>query len=188
MTTKESSPPPGGAPPPAAILVVYTILGALISIFAGREPGTLPDNIAKELAPAVIVICGFLVSYSLWDVMAVGVAKGESKCYKAYKDLPAQLPEEVYLAQRVQTNQVEQMPVFIVGTFGCALLVNGTVAAAMALMWSVLRRMYASAYRNGAGKPFNDIGLGTYTLPCYFLSNAMILSAAVQSLRAILSG
>ena len=183
MTTKESSPPP-----PGAILAVYTILGALISIFAGRKPGTLPYNIAKELAPAVIVICGFLVSYSLWDVMAVGVAKEKNNCFKSYKDLPAQLPEEVYLALRVQTNQVEQMPVFIVGTMGCALLVNGSVAAVMAFMWSVLRRMYASAYRNGAGKPFKDIGLGAYTLPCYFLSNAMLMSVAVQSLRAILLG
>jgi len=187
-TNKDSS--PSSEPQPAVILVVYMILGSLISFLAGREPGNLPENIPREIGPAVVVICGFIISYSLWDCMAVGTAKARcSNVWKSYKDLPQNsMPEEVYLAVRVQTNQVEQMPVFLVGTIACALLVNGTVAAVLALAWSVLRRMYASAYRNAIGVPFDEIGLGRFTIPCYFLSNCMVMSAAVHSLRAILSG
>ena len=59
------------------------MLGSLISIFAGREIGTLPaaDDISREMAPAVIVVTAFLTSYSLFDVMAVGLAKGKSKTW-----------------------------------------------------------------------------------------------------------
>lgn len=174
------------APAPAAILAMYTMLGCLISFFAGREPGTLPENIVRELAPALTVISGFLVSYSCWDVLAVGLAKERCNAGKSYNDMPTQLPEEVYLAQRVQTNQVEQMPVFLVGTIGCSLLVNGTVAAILALLWCILRRMYAYTYRNAVGIPFKGMGLSAFTLPCYFLSNSMVMSVAVHSLRAML--
>ena len=45
--------------------------------------------------------------------MAVGQAKHKHNMVtKTYKDLPGTEPEEVYLAQRAQTNQVEQMASF----------------------------------------------------------------------------
>lgn len=168
--------------------MAYIFLGSAISFLAGRVPGTLPDNIHRELAPALLVVCGFLVSYSLWDVMGVGTAKARYKLVeKSYKDLPNQLPEEVYLAQRVQTNQVEQLPVFLVGSLSCALFVNGTVAGLLSLMWAILRRCYASAYRGAVGVPLQDIGLAKYTVPAYFISNSLLVASAVHALRALVS-
>ena len=141
----------------------------------------------SEISPSLIVVCGFLLSYSLWDVMSVGRAKERHGMFKlSYKDVPAKMPEEVYLSQRAQMNQVEQMPVFMVGTFSCALLVNGKVAAVLGLIWGVLRRMYASTYRKSVGIPFKDIGLARYTIPCYFVCNAMVAAACVHSLRCLL--
>lgn len=182
--SKTNKPPP----PAAAILGAYIFLGAILSFLAGREPGTLPDNLVKEVAPAAIVVTGFLLTYSVLDVMTVGVYKERHNCFKSYyHELPDRLPEEVFLAQRVQTNQVEQMPNFIVGTLACAILVNGTAAGVMALMWVILRRLYATAYRSGVGKPFKELRLETYTIPAYFLSNAMVASVAIQSVRSLFS-
>jgi hypothetical protein len=179
------------APSPFMILMVYIALGSLISFMAGRTPpGTLPENIHREVAPALIVVCGFLVSYSVWDVMGVGAAKLSTNYEgtSGYKDLTQKsMPEEVYLAIRVQTNQVEQMPVFIVGSLSCALFVNGTVAGVLALIWVILRRCYASAYRGAVGVPLTDVGLGKFTVPAYFVSNAMLMAAAVHAVRCLLS-
>ena len=175
---------------PLAILVFYIVFGSLLSFVAGREPGTLPDNIHRELAPVLIVVCVFLVSYSLFDVMAVGVAKQKTKYSEyLYKDLPKQIPEEVHLAWRVQMNQVEQMPVFLVGSLGCALFVNGTVAGVMSGVWVVLRRRYASLYRSANGIPVADIGLSKFTVPAYILSNSsMVMATAIHAVRCLLSG
>ena len=84
------------------------------------------------------------------------------------------------------TNQLEQMPLFIVGTFLCAVFVNGKVAGVLSLLWSILRRLYASTYKAGKGKKLKDIGLAKYTIPCYFISNTMVMSVAIQVLRSFL--
>jgi len=160
-----------------------------VSFVFGREPTGefLPpsDGIVQEMAPTLVVVCGFLISYSVWDVMAVGVAKAQTNYYldKPYKDWPLRTPEPVYLAQRVQTNQVEQLPGFVVGALGCALLVHGTVAAFLALLWAVLRRCYASVYRNAIGVPLADVRLSRFTVPAYFVSNTLLVSTAIQALR-----
>ena len=104
---------------------------------------------------------------------------------KTYRDMPTVMPEEVYLAQRVQTNQVEQMTVFIVGSLGCALFVNGSVAGVMSLIWVVLRRCYASVYSNAVGIPTDDIGLAKFTVPAYFLSNGMVVATAIHAIRSL---
>ena len=186
MTTQDKILNQASSPPKAVILVGYTVLGSLLSFMAGRDPGTLPDDVVREMAPALMVVAGFLISYSLWDVMAVGIAKEQCQVWKSYKDLPAVLPEPVFLAQRVQTNQLEQMPVFLVGTLGCALLVDGMAAAILALMWTILRRLYASTYRSAVGIPFAEMGLFKFTVPAYFLSNTMVASIAVHALRAMI--
>ena len=172
-------------PPPHFILVGYIILGSLVSFLAGREPGTLPENIPRELAPTVIVICGFLVSYNLWDCMSAGLAK-KNYVSKKYQDIPAKMPEEAYLAVRVQTNQVEQMPGFIVGSLSCALFVNGSVAGVLALVWAILRRWYASVYRGSLGVPIANIGLTKFTVPAYFASSIMLMATAVHAARCLL--
>lgn len=169
---------------------MYIGLGSLLSFFAGREPGTLPENIPKELAPVIIVISSCLVSYSLWDVMAVGIAKGETNTLVGSYDqmCSKKVPERVYLAQRVQTNQVEQFPVFLVGSIGCALFINGTVAGIMSLAWFVLRLAYASTYRNAVGvSSMSAIGLAKFTIPCYFLSNSMLMASAVHAVRCLVA-
>ena len=45
----------------------------------------LPEDILLEMAPTLIVVCGFITSYSLWDVLAVGVAK-EAENYHQIKN------------------------------------------------------------------------------------------------------
>ncbi|KAL7545195.1 hypothetical protein ACHAWF_008549 [Thalassiosira exigua] len=187
MTAPEPDPAAPSRPPPAAIILAcYVALGSIISFLFGREPGTLPDDVAGEMAPSIVVACGFLTSYSLWDVMAVGEAKSRYGGLKSYDDLPVKIPEEIYLSQRAQANQVEQMPLFFVGMFCCALLVDGKVAGVLGLTWSVLRRMYASAYRNGVGKRFAEMGLAKFTIPCYFIANGMAMAALIQSVRSLL--
>lgn len=79
------------------------------------------------------------------------------------------------------------MPLFIVGSLGCAVMVNGRVAAVLALLWVLLRRQYASHYRCQVGKKLSDMGLATYTVPAYFLCNTMCMATAVQALRVLLS-
>jgi hypothetical protein len=83
-----------------------------------------------------------------------------------------QIPEEVYLAQRVQTNQVEQIPVFLCGIILCALFVNGTVAAILGLLWSILRIGYGYVYRDSVGMKHEHTmkRIGQCTIPAYFLA------------------
>ncbi len=169
------------------LVIMFTFLGAALAFLFGREPGRLPDDIVKELAPSIIVVCGFLISYELCDVMGVGMAKGRTGIFEqTYKDLPVKEDEEVYLRQRVLTNQLEQMPLFIVGTFLCALLVDGKIAGILSLSWALLRRMYASTYKRGGGKKLKQIGLAKFTVPCYFICNTMIMAAGVQAMRGYL--
>mmetsp|Transcript_6826 Transcript_6826/g.10664 ORF Transcript_6826/g.10664 Transcript_6826/m.10664 type:complete len:194 (-) Transcript_6826:2670-3251(-) len=166
------------------LVTVFTLQGAALSFLFGREPGTLPDDIVKELAPSIVVLCGFLISYELCDVMSVGMAKGRNGILEqTYRDLPVKEDEEVYLRQRVLTNQLEQMPLFIVGTLLCALLVNGTIAGIMSLSWVLLRRMYASTYKRGGGMKLKQIGIAKFTIPCYFICNTMVAASGVQAVR-----
>ena len=169
------------------LVATFTVLGSLLAFTFGREPGTLPDDIIAELAPSIISVCIFLISYELFDVMGVGMAKGR-QCIleQSYKDLPAKEDEEVYIRQRVLTNQLEQMPLFIVGTFLCALLVNGKIAGVLSLIWVLLRRSYASIYKRGVGLKLKQIGLAKFTIPCYFICNTMVMAAGVQAVRCCL--
>mmetsp|Transcript_49709 Transcript_49709/g.73913 ORF Transcript_49709/g.73913 Transcript_49709/m.73913 type:complete len:195 (-) Transcript_49709:654-1238(-) len=184
-----ASPKKDAPPSPVAIFITYIVLGSLISFGTGREPGTLPakDEILREMAPALIVVCGFLASYEVWDVMGVGMAWHKTKLIsKSYKDLPTRLPEELYLAQRVQTNQVEQIPIFLIGTLSCALFVNGRVAGVLGLIWAILRRCYASTYRGSVGAAsLQDIGLAKFTVPAYFAVNSMLMATAVHAVRCL---
>lgn len=140
-----------------------------------------------EVAPAVFVICCFITYYGIWDVMAAGLSKKKyGLTLISYDEQPVRMPEEVFLAERAQMNQVEQMPVFLIGTLGCAFMVNGKVAAVMSFFWSILRLRYVAVYRQSVGLRWNAKGLGTYTVPCYFLSNGMVMATAIQCLRIIL--
>jgi len=76
------------------LVATFTVLGSSLSFLFGREPGTLPDDIITELAPSIIVVCAFLISYELVDVMRVGMAKGRKGIFEqSYKDLPAKEDE-----------------------------------------------------------------------------------------------
>ena len=134
----------------------------------------------------MIVVCLFITSYSLSDVMAVGIAKANHGFLtKAYGIVAFNPPEEVYLAMRAQTNQVEQMPGFIVASLSFSVFVNGKIGAALALLWAVLRRLYASCFRASVGKTLNQIGLSRYTIPAYFIVNSMLMGTIVQCVRSL---
>ena len=187
VTPSPPQPKAQGGPAVLQILILYFVLGSLLSYFAGREPGTLPDDIHRELAPTVIVVCFFLVSYNLLDVMGAGVVQSEHKISeKKYEDLPAQMPEQVHLALRAQANQVEQLPGFLFAAFSFSFLVDGQVGAALALIWALLRRRYASIYRNSVGIPLNKKGLSSYTIPAYMVMNAMLIGTAIHAVRGLL--
>ena len=180
------------APPASVILAMYIGLGAAISFLTGREPGTLPDNLLHELAPSVVVLTIFLTYYELADCLGTGICKGEhlkaraNMLYKQYAALPE--PEACFLAQRAQTNQVEQMNVMIVGTVACAIYVNGYTAAVLAGLWSLLRMQYSQTYRKSLGLEYGRVmkGISAYTIPCYFLANAMLVSAGIHAVRCLL--
>jgi uncharacterized MAPEG superfamily protein len=173
------------APSPLALYSTYGVLGSLMSFLCGRGPGVYADNvesILSEVFPSVMVICVFLTSYSVEDVMLCGIAKAGYMA-KNYKDIPAQMPEEAFLAERVQVNQVEQLPSFITATLCFSVLVNGRLGACLAMIWAILRRFYASRYRNSVGIPLDKKGLSMYTVPCYFILNVMLMAVVVQGLR-----
>lgn len=175
------------APSASAIFVVYSILGSVLSYAIGREPGTLPEDVVRELSPTVAIICLFITSYSLLDVMAVGAAKAKhGLSSKAYGSSQSNPPEEVYLAQRTQTNQIEQLPGFIVASLSFTVLVNGKAGALLSCIWAVLRRLYARTYRASLGKPINKSGVVTYTIPAYFVQNAMLMGTVVQCVRCLM--
>jgi len=188
--TDSGGPAPSSAPPPPpntwAIFVTYLLLGTALSFAFGREPGTVSPDIVREICPTVLVVCLFITSYSLWDVMAVGIAKARHGFMtKPYGSLQSHPPEEVYFAMRAQSNQVEQMPGFIVASLSFSLFVNGKVGAVLALLWAVLRRLYASCFRASVGKTFNQIGLSRFTIPAYFIVNSMLMGTAVQCARSL---
>merc|ERR1711933_200493 len=188
--SSQKIPPP---PQPEIILISYLVLGTIAAFVFGRDsllqqPGISTTYLLLELAPTLIVIAVFLVSYSVYDVMGVGIAKLKTgyNITGTYKDtMERATPEEVYLAQRVQTNQLEQMPNFIFGGISCAVFLNGTVAVILSMIWVILRRRYATVYRNAVGIPFDKIGLTKYTIPAYFVSNIMLISSAVQAARLL---
>ena len=92
-----------------------------------------------------------------------------------------------FLALRAQTNQVEQLPGFLVGALSFSILVNGTVGAVLSLIWAVLRRIYASRYRSAMGQTIKESKIGNFTIPAYFALNAMLMGTAVHCARLILS-
>ena len=171
------------APPSqSAILAAYAVLGAALSFGVGREPGTLPEDPFAELWLPVAALCLFIPLYSVYDVMGVGIVKG-ALLSKKPSEKGVDLPEAVLLAQRAQTNQVEQLPGFLIATFCFSFFVNGTVGGILALCWVILRVMYSHTYRASVGVPFEDKGLVTYTIPCYFMLNSMSLAALIHMLR-----
>jgi uncharacterized MAPEG superfamily protein len=186
----------GEGPPPAlAILAVYLILGGVISFGFGRTPdGTMPvRGILYELAPSVLVLCIFLHYYELFDCMGAGIAKsmyapGYGQTYDQYKAAWSVPHEMIYLTNRAQTNQIEQFPVFLVGTIGCAIYVNGIVAAVIAGLWCYLRIRYSIAYRSSVGLTQNALfrRIGAYTVPAYFCANALVSATAVHAVRTFL--
>ena len=182
-------------PSPYGLLIVYTILGTIVSFVFGRDPSSFsslemtPTFVQQELAPTIIIICGFLITYSVFDVLGVGIAKIETNYHLKgyYKDLPNKMPEAVYLAQRTQTNQVEQMTGFLFGSLSCCFWVNGKVSSILSLIWVISRRFYSSTYRNSVGTSFEKMGLSKFTLPAYLSLNTMVASVGIQALRVYLS-
>lgn len=188
MTAVQPAVPPHHLPPQWLVLALYALLGAAASFFLGHEPGTLPEDLVRALCPSIIVVSLFLARYTVVDVMSAGVTKSKSVyAIKDYKDMPVQMPEEAYLADRAQMNQLEQMPPFIMATMSFSLLVNGNVGAILALLWSVLRHFYARTYRRSVGLPFGKKGLASYTIPCYFITGTMLMGSAVHALRWMMS-
>ena len=176
------------SPPPASVLfLTYTALGFIIVFLFGKKDPSNQDFV-QELAPVVLITCGFLVSYEILDVMAVGAAKLKAKGYEPRSSKDDEINhEEVYLAQRVQTNQVEQAPPFLIGSYSCALLVDGKVAGVLAMLWVILRRAYAVTYRSSVGIPVFKAGLAKYTVPCYFIVNVMLMSSVIQAARVMIA-
>jgi uncharacterized MAPEG superfamily protein len=183
-------------PPPAEILFLnFLVLGAIVSYLFGRRipvasssSSLLPDDILLEVCPSMIVICIFLTTYNLYDAMPCGLSKKRAKLDTTkYTDWPTKMPEDVYLAERVQSNQVEQMTPFIVSTLFFSIVVNGTVGAILSLMWVILRRLYAHKYRSSVGITMENKNIGSYTVPCYFIINTMSMGSVVHAIRYMYS-
>ena len=76
-----------------------------------QELNIVDDNeIIIQVCPTITIICIFLTSYSIYDVMAAGTIKAKyGYMDKDYKDISSNssLSEEAYLADRAQMNQIE---------------------------------------------------------------------------------
>ncbi|CAE7909779.1 rnf111-b, partial [Symbiodinium necroappetens] len=174
----------GGPPPAGALLGAYTGLGAILSVFFGRTPGQLPQDIVAEMWSTFVVLGLWSATYSVYDVMGVGVAKQKHDLHKmSLKDRPTTEPEEVKLADRAQMNQVEQVTPFFAGALMFGFLVNGKVGGILSLIYFTLRRLYCSTYRASVGKSLEGAGLIKYTVPCYFILNGMNMAVVVHMAR-----
>mmetsp|Transcript_6634 Transcript_6634/g.17343 ORF Transcript_6634/g.17343 Transcript_6634/m.17343 type:complete len:178 (-) Transcript_6634:359-892(-) len=169
-----------GPPPKGVVLGMYVALGTALSLIFGREPGTLAADPVKDFAISAVAICGFFLWYSVFDVMSVGVLRIRSKSLYGKAD---DEPEDLRMALRVQANQVEQMTNFVTATVAFSVLVNGIVGGVLGCLWVLLRAAYAHVYRKSAGVAWKDKGLGTFTVPCYFLINSMNAATIVHMLR-----
>ncbi|KAJ8605123.1 hypothetical protein CTAYLR_000439 [Chrysophaeum taylorii] len=167
-----------GPPPPLMVLGIYLGLGAALSFGIGRTPGTFA---VADSSWTIFVVCLFFVWYSVYDVMTIGKVRADTKCFDAKK--LDDIPEELHLALRAQGNQVEQMPHFVTSTLLFSVFVNAKAAALIAATWVTLRAMYAHTYRASVGTTFRDKRLGRFTIPCYFMLNAMAMATAIHMLR-----
>lgn len=169
-------------PSKVAVSAVFAVAGtALAAVAGGGQKGPAIAS-AEEMVPTACVSCLFLLSYSVLDVIAVGDAKSK---YGDGGD-GGRVPEEVRVAQRAQANQVEQLPGFLVGSFAFSYLVNPRVGAALSLVWAVLRRLYAKAYRNGVhnkNKAEAHRSREKYFKASALISNSMLAGAVAQSCR-----
>lgn len=158
-------------PPPKIFFALHTGLGLWASTFCGRTVGTTASLL--ELRPTVAVVCLFLASYQTFDTMAAGMAKQEAGL-QDIKQGDIKHNEKAYLAQRAQSNQVEQMPVFIVSSLAFSAFVNANIGALLASAWTILRTKYALAYRSSMGKTFHESQVTKYAVPCYFINGTML--------------
>mmetsp|Transcript_53990 Transcript_53990/g.131091 ORF Transcript_53990/g.131091 Transcript_53990/m.131091 type:complete len:225 (+) Transcript_53990:119-793(+) len=180
-------------PPPEFLFLNFLAFGAVASFVFGRRtpvPGELFsvdgdfETTILEVCPSIVVICIFLTTYNLYDAMGCGLSKLYAGLQTTpYNEWPTRMPESVYVAERIQSNQLEQMTPFIVSTLMFSWIVNGTVGAMLATTWVVLRRMYAYHYRSSVGKKMVDKNLGMFTIPCYFIINTMSMGTVVHLVR-----
>ena len=95
------------APNLAAIFFMYSLLGVFLCFAAGRTPaGALPDDVVAELWLPVLAVSFFITTYSVFDVLGVGIVKEKYKITekKAAEQAIATSPEELILAQRAQVS------------------------------------------------------------------------------------
>lgn len=85
-------------------------------------------------------------------------------------------------AQRAQMNQVEQMPIFFVLMWTCAVLVNGHFAGAVGLVWVFIRIGYSSVYRSTKERST----ILSFTLPAYTCLVIFIVSIMYAAFEALL--
>lgn len=116
--------------------------------------------------------------------MTVGAVRAEHKYFDSKQD---DVPEAVHLALRAQGNQVEQMTNFVTSALLFSVFVNGKVGAVIAALWSILRAVYAHTYRSSVGMSWEAKALSRFTIPCYFMLNALAAGTVVHVLRFTIS-
>lgn len=168
-----------GPPPAKQVLLMYVILGTILSFASGRTPGTHAEF--SEVCGTMCVVCSFFLWYSVFDVMTVGATRASANYWKKSDDAP----ELVTLAFRAQMNQVEQMTSFALSSLLFSFAVNGYVGACLSLLWVVLRALYAHNYRGMVGISWEEKmqKVGKFTIPCYFLINGMNAGVVVHVFR-----
>mmetsp|Transcript_4843 Transcript_4843/g.14674 ORF Transcript_4843/g.14674 Transcript_4843/m.14674 type:complete len:169 (+) Transcript_4843:30-536(+) len=162
------------------VLAIYMVLGAVLSVLFGRKPGTFAADMFAEVGYPAAVLCCFFLWYSVFDVMTIGAIRASTKCFDNKQD---DVPEPLRLALRAQGNQVEQMTNFVASTFLFSVFVNGKVGAIIAAAWVSLRAKYADTYRSSVGLSWEAKALSKFTIPCYFMLNAMAAATVVHMLR-----
>ena len=98
--------------------------------------------------PASAWITLLALTTYVWTIIKVSKARVKYSVKAPSMDGPL----EFLSAQRVQTNTVEQMIVFLPAMWLCAFIWNDKAAAAGGVIWVIGRIMYALAYYNDPKK------------------------------------
>eukprot|EP00965_Chrysotila_dentata_P216691 6189521-Pleurochrysis_carterae.AAC.1 len=186
MASADDDAKPASAPPWPVLLFYFIVCGSISSFAFGREPGTLPQHPAHELALPALACALFVTTYELFDVMAVGMSKQKYKLFSMPRSKwPSMVPEEVQILEAIQRNQVEQAPFSLIVTLLYSTFVSGYAGGVIAMIWVLLRRRYVHVYRNSVAKSFNDTGIVKITVPAYFCIHTMSMGTIIHMLRIL---
>jgi hypothetical protein len=159
------------------------VVGAIASFFLAKPLESPFVFDTRDLAWPLVAFT-LAASMYAYDLMQVGGSRQKFKLWDTYlKADAAKLPIEYVAACRAQTNQTEQLVVFVPALFLGTLFFNARVSGALGIVWVLVRTAYAEHFRSSTALAFKDKGLGKFTIPCYMIISTLHIAAVFNVLR-----